>query len=239
MLANGPSVFKGGDRASFLRQLRKAACENDFPIDYTKEINGRRCINQATSEQKLWSLGLLTDSILYPYWQNRSHFDDALQDPIVLHKRLTCQAYAHAVPCSQYQIPTETLFAYEPYCCLECEAEPSMTELHREHPGYAKASPCCSTDLHSGRNFYKIHTVMLSRSSEMARAEERASILFDLATAHGSGALSMKTALVSSVGNSRSSKLRFALRPHHVLNCMALPGQAQKHVLFSIRNLQI
>ena len=33
MLANGPSVFKGGDRASFLRQLRKAACENDFPID--------------------------------------------------------------------------------------------------------------------------------------------------------------------------------------------------------------
>ena len=72
---------------------------------------------------------------------------------------LTCQAYAHAVPCSQYQIPTETLFAYEPYCCLECEAEPSMTELHREHPGYAKASPCCS---------------------EMARAEERASILFDL-----------------------------------------------------------
>ena len=130
--AKGPSVFKGGARASFLRQLRKAACENDFPIDYTKEINGRRCINQATSEQKLWSLGLLTDSILYPYWQNRSHFDDALQDPIVLHKRLTCQAYAHAVPCSQYQIPTETLFAYEPYCCLECEAEPSMTELHRE-----------------------------------------------------------------------------------------------------------
>ena len=187
-------------------------------FDYTKEINGRRCINQATSEQKLWSLGLLTDSILYPYWQNRSHFDDALQDPIVLHKRLTCQAYAHAVPCSQYQIPTETLFAYEPYCGLECEAEPSMTELHREHPGYAKASPCCS---------------------EMARAEERASILFDLATAHGSGALSMKTALVSSVGNSRSSKLRFALRPHHVLNCMALPGQAQKHVLFSIRNLKI
>ena len=216
--ANGPSVFKGSDRASFLRQLRKAACKNDFPIDYMKEINGRRCINQATSEQKLWSLGLLTDSILYPYWQNRSHFDDALQDPIVLHKRLTCQAYAHAVPCSQYQIPTETLFAYEPYCCLECEAEPSMTELHREHPGYAKASPCCS---------------------EMARAEERASILFDLATAHGSGALSMKTALVSSVGNSRSSKLRFALRPHHVLNCMALPGQAQKHVLFSIRNLKI
>ena len=174
--ANGPSVFKGGDRASFLRQLRKAACENDFPIDYTKEINGRRCINQATSEQKLWSLGLLTDSILYPYWQNRSHFDDALQDPIVLHKRLTCQAYAHAAPCSQYQIPTETLFAYEPYI------------WH---------------------------------------------------TAHGSGALSMKTALVSSVGNSRSSKLRFALRPHHVLNCMALPGQAQKHVLFSIRNLKI
>ena len=31
--ATGPSVFKGGDRASFLRQLRKAACENDFPID--------------------------------------------------------------------------------------------------------------------------------------------------------------------------------------------------------------
>ena len=181
---------------------------------------------------------------------------------------MTCQAYAHAVPCSQCQIPTETLFAYEPYCCLECEAEPSMTELHREHPGYAKASPCCS---------------------EMARAEERASILFDLkggfnetpyavdhnarrvqpceessgglaesnaaakrqklaraiahnwalATAHSSGALSMKTALASSVGNSRSSKLRFALRPHHVLNCMALPGQAQKHVLFSIRNLKI
>ena len=157
--ANGPSVFKGSDRASFLRQLRKAACKNDFPIDFTKEINGRRCISQTASEQKLWSLVLLTDSILYPYWQNRSHFDDALQDPIVLHKRLTCQAYAHAVPCSQYQIPTETLFAYEPYCCLECEAEPSMTELHREHPGYAKASPCCS---------------------EMARAEERASILFDL-----------------------------------------------------------
>ena len=40
--ATGPSVFKGGDRASFLRQLRKAACENGFPIDYTKEINGRR-----------------------------------------------------------------------------------------------------------------------------------------------------------------------------------------------------
>ena len=80
------TVFKGGARASFLRQLRKASCENDFPIDFTKEINGRRCINQATSEQKLWSLGLLTDSILYPYWQNRSHFDDALQDPIVLHK---------------------------------------------------------------------------------------------------------------------------------------------------------
>ena len=45
---------------------------------------------------------------------------------------MTCQAYAHAVPCSQCQIATETLFAYEPYCCLECEAEPSMTELHRE-----------------------------------------------------------------------------------------------------------
>ena len=65
--ANGPSVFKGSDRASFLRQLRKAACKNDFPIDFTKEINGRRCINQTASEQKLWSLVLLTDSILYPH----------------------------------------------------------------------------------------------------------------------------------------------------------------------------
>ena len=85
-----------------------------------------------------------------------------------------------------------------------------MTELHREHPGYAKASPYCS---------------------EMARAEERASILFDLATAHGSGALSMKTALVSSVGNSRSSKLRFALRPHHVLT------DAPEHAAKIVREL--
>ena len=52
-------------------------------------------------------------------------------------------------------------------------------------------------------------------------------------------ALSMKTASARSIENSRSSKLRFTLRPHHVLNCMALPGQAQKHVLFSIRNLTI
>ena len=109
-------------------------------------------------------------------WQTNS----AVSSHKVRRRLMTCQAYARAVPCSQCQIPKETLFAYEPYCCLECEAEPSMTGPHREHPGYAKTSPCCSTDLHSDRSFYKIHTVMLPRSSEMARTEERASILFDL-----------------------------------------------------------
>ena len=82
----------------------------------------------------------------------------------------------------------------------------------------------------------------LAESNAAAKRQKLARAIahnWALATAHSSGALSMKTALASSVGNSRSSKLRFALRPHHVLNCMALPGQAQKHVLFSIRNLKI
>jgi len=51
-----------------------------------------------------------------------------------------------------------------------------------------------------------------------------------LATAHNSAALSMKTASASSIENSRSSKLRFTLGPHHVLN---IKYQQKKKTVFA------
>ena len=73
----------------------------------------------------------------------------------------------------------------------------------------------------------------LAESNAAAKRQKLARAIahnWALATAHNSAALSMKTASASSIENSRSSKLRFTLRPHHVLN---IKYQQKKKTVFA------